>query len=358
MARMFGLSREVRAVDQLQRPAVGPAIAVQPLPPGSPGRAAPAQLGIADSDPLTFFVIGDHGGVLAPGPQNAVSYAMQRHQGPAPAFVYSVGDWVYFGGDEGGWDVQVYEPYGHLDVPLVGIPGNHDDQYGGDPPYDPSRGPLDGWMANMCTPRPEVPPADPQLEYGRHTQTEPWCDWTLELRAVTIIGLYTNVPSGGHLAQSQIDWLTGELGAARSGQPVIVTLHHPPYSVDAHHGGSEAMGTALDSAFNASGRWPELVLTGHVHDFQSFTRATPGKTLRYIVIGNSGYHNLHQLAHDTASGMDLGGGVTLEYGDASEYGFLALTARSGKISGEYVGVNPGTMPDGSDATVTPGKFEF
>ena len=101
----------------------------------------------------------------APGPQNAVSYAMQRRTGPAPAFVYSVGDWVYFGGDEGGWDSQVYEAYAHLDVPLVGIPGNHDDQYGGDPPYDPSRGPLDGWMANMCTAAPQVPPADPQFEY-------------------------------------------------------------------------------------------------------------------------------------------------------------------------------------------------
>jgi hypothetical protein len=95
-----------------------------------------------------------------------------------------------------------------------------------------------------------------------------------------------------------------------------------------------------------------------VHDFQSFTRATPGKTVRYVVVGNSGYHNLHQLASDASPGMDLGGGVTLEYGDASEYGFLVLNIGSGKVSGEYVGVKPGTMPDGSDAKVTPGKFEF
>ena len=210
----------------------------------------------------------------------------------------------------------------------------------------------------MCTPKPEIPPADPQLEYGRHTQTEPWCDWTLELKAATIVGVYTNVPSGGHLEQAQIDWLGAELKAARADVPVIVTMHHPPYSVDAHHGGSQTMGTALDSAFNSSGRWPDLVLAGHVHDFQSFTRKTPGKTLRYLVIGNSGYHNLHQLAHDAKPGMDLGGGVALEYGDASEYGFLALTVAGGKISGEYVGVKPGTMPDGSNAQVTPAKYTF
>jgi acid phosphatase type 7 len=358
MARAFGLSREVRAADQLQKPAPTVAVPVQPLPQGSAGRATAEQVGIADSDPVTFFVIGDHGGVLAPGPQNAVSYAMQRRAGPAPAFVYSVGDWVYFGGDEGGWDTQVYEAYGHLAVPLVGIPGNHDDQYGGDPPYDPARGPLDGWIANMCTATPEVPPADPQLEYGRHTQTEPWCDWTLELQAATIIGLYTNVPRGGHLDQSQLDWLAAELKAARADVPAIVALHHPPYSVDSHHGGSKKMGSALDSAFTSSGRWPELVLAGHVHDFQSFTRKTADATLRYVVIGNSGYHNLHRLAHDAQPGMDLGGGVTLDYGDDSEYGFLVLTIGGGKIEGEYVGVKPGVMPDGSDAQVTPGKFTF
>ena len=68
-------------------------------------------------------MIGDQGGVTAPRAQNAVSYAMQRHAGATPAFVYSVGDWVYFGGDEAGWDHQFYEAYSHFPVPFVGIPG-------------------------------------------------------------------------------------------------------------------------------------------------------------------------------------------------------------------------------------------
>jgi hypothetical protein len=118
------------------------------------------------------------------------------------------------------------------------------------------------------------------------------------------------------------------------------------------------MGNALDSAFRAAQRWPELVLAGHVHDFQSFTRQVSGKAVRYVVIGNSGYHNLHQLASDATAGMDLGGGVTFEYGDASEYGYLALTVTRGKIAGEYIGVKPGVMPDGSDAQVTTGKYRF
>ena len=44
-------------------------------------------------------MIGDHGGIKAPGPQNAVSYAMQGASGSRRAFVYSVDDVVYFNGD-------------------------------------------------------------------------------------------------------------------------------------------------------------------------------------------------------------------------------------------------------------------
>ena len=51
-------------------------------------------------------------------------------------------------------------------------------------------------------------------------------------------------------------------------------------------------------------------------------------------------------------------GVVLNYGDASQYGYLALTVSGGKLSGNYTGVTPGTMPDGSDAKVTAGKDSF
>lgn len=51
------------------------------------------------------------------------------------------------------------------------------------------------------------------------------------------------------------------------------------------------MGDALDVAFDASGRVPDLVLSGHVHNYQRFTRTlTSSQTLPYIVIGNGGYH--------------------------------------------------------------------
>jgi 3',5'-cyclic AMP phosphodiesterase CpdA len=250
-------------------------------------------------------------------------------------------------GQQTGYLDQFYEPYGKLLKPIIAFPGNHD----GDPQTGDTS--LSGFMANFCDPAPGIPVEDPQLEFGRHTQTLPYCEWTLELAAATFIAVYDNVPEGGTLEPQQITRLTQELKDARADKPVIVGLHHPPYSIDAHHGGSTKMGDALDSAFKDAGRLPDLVISGHVHNYQRFTRTIAGTKVPYIVSGNGGYHNLHQLAAGAAPGQDVAAGVTFEYGDASRYGFLVLSVANGKISGEYVGAKPGTMPDGSDAVITP-----
>jgi acid phosphatase type 7 len=168
------------------------------------------------------------------------------------------------------------------------------------------------------------------------------------------------VPSGGALQDSQLQFLTDQLKAAPTDRPVAVALHHPPYSIDSHHGGSPRMGSALDGVFNSAGRCPELVLTGHVHDFQVFKRTLAGSwgdaTITYVVIGNSGYHNLHPIASDYKQGMEVADGVICEYADASQYGYLSMSIAGGNLQGEYVGVTPGVMADGSDAQISPNKF--
>jgi hypothetical protein len=357
MPRSFGLTRDVKAREQLTKSF--PPGRIQPLPPGSPGSRTAADLGITDSDPITFFVIGDVGGVQAPGPQNGVSYAMQKTTAAKAAFVYLVGDIVYFHGEPANYQAQFYEPYGHLNLPIVAIPGNHDGDVAVDDSGAPTgRSPLDTFMANFCTQTPQIPTADPELEFGRHTQTLPWCDWTLGLEAVTIVGVYSNVPSGGHFETTQTDWMAAQLKAAPADRPLILAFHHPPLSIDAMHGGSQKMVDAVTQACATAGRYPDLVITGHVHDYQRFSWSVAGHTITTIVQGNSGYHNLHKLAPDAKPGTDLGNGVTFEYGDDSGYGFLTLTVSGGAISGTYTGVAPGTMPDGSDATVTPDKDHF
>jgi hypothetical protein len=333
MARRFGLPSNVTAAEQLQK-LPEPAARIMPLPDGKPGRASGPDLGIdGPTDKVTLLVIGDHGGIEDPEPQNAVSNALQARAGqdPVPTAVYSVGDVVYFFGDATKYAPQFYEAYAHLQLPILAIPGNHD----GDTLDDPSRKPLDTFMANFCAPSPMLPPGNE--EYNRDVETQPYCDWTLALDAVTIVGIYTNVPSHGHLEASQTAWLTGELGDAPSDRPLIVALHHPPYSVDAMHGGSKPMGDALDAAFAAAHRTPELVLSGHVHNYQRFTRATGDKQVPYIVIGNSGYHNLHHLAHDAAPGLSLGD-VVFNFGDDKRWGFLELTIAGNTIAGNYTAV--------------------
>ncbi|HLJ08813.1 MAG TPA: metallophosphoesterase [Acidimicrobiia bacterium] len=349
MARRVGLSSNVTARDQLSHDR-HPEAGIQPLPDGQGGRAGAGAVGIAhDTTPLTFLVIGDHGGVKDPDPQNAVSNAMQARvvAQPVPSFVYSVGDIVYYNGDATEYGPQFYEAYGHLQLPIVGIPGNHD----GDTTDGPSRTPLDTFMANFCSASPALPKGNE--EYGRDTETQPYCDWTLQLAGVTIVGVYTNVPSGGHLETVQTDWLTAELKAAATDRPLIVTLHHPPYSIDAMHGGSAKMASALDAAFQASGRTPDLVLSGHVHDYQRFTRVIGTASVPYIVIGNGGYHNLHRLAADAQPGEELSPGVTFEYGDDKNWGYLELTVQGSTISGSYTSVTKeGAATAGADTWST------
>jgi hypothetical protein len=348
MSRRFGVP-PATARDQLQKvqvpaPTEGKGNPL-PSPTGqTPFRATPAELGIADSTTITFFVIGDSGGIMNPVPQNNVSNAMQAQ--PVPTFVYHVGDLVYFNGDEADYASQFYEPYAHLNAAIIGIPGNHD----GDNSDNTSVPSLSGFMTNLCAPSPAVPAGTE--EYNRDVETQPNCYWTLRAQAVTIIGCYSNVPSGGVIEADQAAWLASELAAAPTGVPLIVALHHPPYSVDAMHGGSARMGDVLDAAFQTSARAPDLILSGHVHNYQRFTRTmADGTKLPYIVIGNSGYHNLHKLAKGATAGEQLADGVVFEAGDDSNWGFLALTSGAAHITAEYIRV-------AKDGTITPNVDSF
>lgn len=352
MPRRFGIPPST-ATEQLQKvptPAPTETVAKLPAPTGPPPfRATPADVGISDSSPITFYVIGDSGGIKDPDPQNNVSNAMQAQTTGKPAFLYHVGDLVYFNGDEVDYASQFYEAYAHLNVPIVGIPGNHD----GDNSDDPSVPSLSAFMTNLCATKAALPAGSE--EYNRDTETQPNCYWTLRAEAVTVIGCYSNVPSGGVIEPDQAAWLQSELAAAPAGVPLIVALHHPPYSVDAFHGGSAKMGKVLDKAFKGSRRSPDLVLSGHVHDYQRFTRTMPGSktAVPYVVIGNSGYHNLHRLAPGAKAGEKLGKGVVFEAGDDSNWGFLSLTSDGKQIKGEYIRVaKDGTVTRNADSFTT------
>jgi hypothetical protein len=70
---------------------------------------------------------------------------------------------------------------------------------------------------------------------------------------------------------------------------VIVACHHPPASVDSHHGGATGVAADIDKAAQAAGLWPDAVLSGHAHLYQRFTRAVDGRQIPYVVSGSGGF---------------------------------------------------------------------
>jgi Calcineurin-like phosphoesterase len=279
---------------------------------------------------MVFHVIGDSGGVKDGEFQGNVAAKLieQREATGAdrPQFCYHVGDVVYFTGEKSEYYAQFYEPYAHYDAPIFSIPGNHDGEVD-DPSAQTS---LDGWVQYFMQAHPDVDPIS--KDAPRVQLNQPNVYWTLTTPFATIIGMYTNVPEHGSIDSTQQQWLTNEFATAPEDKALILALHHPIYSFDVYHSGSSKMADALENAIRDTGRVPNLVLSGHVHDYQRVEQdIVDGTPTPFIVVGNGGYHNLHQVHSqpgDKASDTD----AVLKYA-AVTYGFLTLTIDADTISG-------------------------
>jgi len=315
---------------------------------------------------LTFHVVGDTGGVKDSSRQFQVASAMKDDLNlPAqqvPKFFYHLGDVVYFNGEHDQYYEQFYEPYDHYTPPIFAIPGNHD----GSP--DENNPSLQGWIAYFMTDEPHVDPES--QDSPRVTLSLPNVYWTLITPLATIIGMYTNVPEHGSVDSVQQQWLTNELATAATEKAMLVALHHPVYSFDAFHSGSPNMADVLQQAINDSKRIPNLVLTGHVHNYQRINRVIGGgEPVPFLVAGNGGYHNLHRLAVDKGTnttpehpvhkshpsakhGRKKAGGsavapvvtdpdtqAELQYGDDKNWGYVTLTIDKEHIHGSYTSVD-------------------
>ncbi len=166
----------------------------------------------------------------------------------------------------------------------------------------------------------------------------------------TIVGMYTNVPEGGSINSVQQQWLTNEFATAPDDRAFILALHHPIYSFDVFHSGSSKMADALENAIRDTGRVPNLVLSGHVHDYQRIEQTiAPSTPTPFIVTGNGGYHNLHAL-HSQPNDKAPDSGAVLKYG-AETWGFMTLTINKKTISGATIEVDrTGTVKDGDSFT--------
>ena len=111
--------------------------------------------------------------------------------------------------------------------------------------------------------------------------------------------------------------------------------------MDAHHGASFKMQAFLDKCFTQSGVWPHMVFSGHVHNYQRFTRTIKGRQLPYIVAGAGGYWHLHGVNEPgsfiTTPVKSSFKDVVFEKYAEDRHGFMQLTVDMQKreITGNY-----------------------
>ncbi|MEP6749674.1 MAG: metallophosphoesterase [Bacteroidota bacterium] len=306
---------------------------------------------LARSKKIIFQTAGDTGGVHNPADQQIVADHMEWEfdkQQPAnsPSFFYHLGDIVYYFGKASGYSTQFYEPYKFYPAPIVGIPGNHD---GNVDPTDPTRPKsLAAFMRLFCSEFPMIAPESLADDALRTTMVQPNPYWTFVTPVANMIGLYTNVPGGGEVGADQKKWFISELKAAnkeRDSKALIVALHHPPYSMDGDIGASSKMQQLLDDSFAKAAAVPDIVLSGHVHNYQRFTRTMGNRQLPYIVAGAGGYWHLHGI---TVQGKPVikppvkssFKDVVFEKYSEDRHGFLTIEIDMGKkeLTGKYMTV--------------------
>lgn len=322
---------------------------------------------IKASGQIVFHSVGDTGGIKEPSKQFAVADAMANETsggktwaGGRPAFFYHLGDVVYYLGQERYYYDQFYDPYRDYDGPIFAIPGNHDGM------ISPSLGlkTLAGFLANFCTTKPVK---DPEAQgIPRTTMIQPGVYFTLDAPFVKIVGLYSNtseggtqgVISGGVAGTNQLTFLQQQLKTAaqqrKAGdhRALIVAVHHPPFAASQDHAPSPNVLVDLDDACKAAAIMPDLVLSGHAHLYQRFTRVVAGNEIPFVVAGMGGYFNLtgFKASHTpppkpgTVGQDQQGNKLTLEQYNDKTFGYLRLTASATTIKVTAVTVDPATYP--------------
>jgi predicted phosphodiesterase len=298
---------------------------------------------INEKGSISFHAVGDTGGINNETYQQINAEAMEADfsniNKDQSSFFYHLGDVVYYAGEANHYYGQFYEPYQYYPKPIFAIPGNHD----GLTLEDPSSS-LAAFIDNFCADEPHITKDAGSIT--RDAMTQPYVYWTLDAPFVIIVGLYSNTDEyEGDFDQNQIKWFVNELKTAPKNKALIVAVHHPAYSGDSARGSSGKVAKALDDAFDRAHRRADLVLSGHVHNYQRFTRLFDGEQVPYIVAGAGGYPAKHYLLRDPDGNKievpfnfssRAGVNLTLENYSDNRFGYLHLHVTDKIIKGEYI----------------------
>ncbi len=295
-----------------------------------------------------------------------------------PAFLFHLGDIVYSFGESKFYYDQFYEPFRNYAAPIFAIPGNHDSFV--IPNTKPADVPLATFSRNFCAPSPGVTQEAGSLH--RTAMTQPGVYFTLDAPFVRIIGLFSNALEDPGLISSQkgqktqwtgvpdvqLGYLTSQLQNIKAQNytgAVIVAVHHPPFSygpplaaggAGGQHSRSTPMLGEIDAICKAQGVYPHAFLSGHAHNYQRYTRkvkfAGSNYSVPFVVCGDGGY-NLHALVQsrggvtppDPTRGANvgyldanlagLGGGLTIDNFDHTNYGYLRITVNKKQLRIEF-----------------------
>jgi hypothetical protein len=333
---------------------------------------------IQSAGQLVFHSVGDTGGIVKPDPQLAVADALcadlagKTLSTGLPAFFFHLGDVVYYFGQQQYYPEQFYDPYRNYDAPIFAIPGNHDGVMYSNESASYS---LQAFIANFCSASPQsaVP------TFSRTTMTQPGAYFVLTAPFVRFIGLYSNtgeemgvIGDDSTIGQGQITFLTQQLSAALAArnasgaapQALILAVHHPPFTGSSSHFPSAAMLAQIDACCEQAGIWPDLVLSGHAHLYERYTRVmkSDGRQIPYIVAGNGGYYDLSTMKTDARGNKPMAGAqsepdgqgntVNLDAYNDTDYGFLRIAVSATEIVVESLGVSANAAP-GAAPTATP-----
>jgi len=324
----------------------------RPLP--KPTGKYPYHLAVADvcagisDQQVVFHMVGDTGSVRKADFQRMVAGIMagQYQTGSdksRPQFLYHLGDVVYNYGEAEHYYDQFFKPYEDYPGPILAIAGNHDSDVNPDSTVRYQS--LDAFAAVFCDT--VARPIIFSRNAARTSMVQPNIYWTLETPLANIIGLHSNVPKYGVITDEQRNWFIDELKTAdreRPGKLLIVCLHHAPYSADINHGSGLPMIGFLEGVFNETGIRPNIVFSGHVHNYQRFSKTyADGVIVPYIVAGAGGYDELHAVAttDDERFTADnpLFNGVQLAHYCDTKHGFLKIgiekTATGLTLTSEY-----------------------
>ena len=344
--------KEIAAVDPFPAPRGGAAEPVLQLADvlGSQGTARVTA--IQKAGQIVFHTVGDTGSTNGPATQSQVADKMvadftEDNPADVPSFFYHLGDVVYNFGEAAYYYDQFYEPYRNYPAPILGIPGNHDGVT-----YPKETVPtLDAYLRNFCSATPVQ--TDEAGGLARTAMIQPGVYYTFETPFLRLLGVYSNTledpgvisTEGGTrptLNDDQLTYLQTALARCKSEKftgAVLLAVHHPPFTGGVNHGGSPRMLQDMDAAATAAGFWPHVVLSGHSHNYQRYTRTVAGLTIPYIVAGMGGHGITKMRTTSTGNAirtpMTVDSELTLVSYDDTHYGYMRVVVNATTLRMEF-----------------------